>query len=224
MIMNKELIARWQNKGPQKTDRLVNVIGDQAEIYLYDVIGSEMFGGISSKQFADELNNLKGVKNITVRINSPGGDLFEGLAMYNLLAGCKPKKTMMIDGLAASIASVIAMAGDEVVMAPEADMMIHSAWVVSQGNSSDLRKMAEQLDSADQKIQSIYDRKTGLGTEKLAALMTAETWMNASQAKEMGFCDVVTTPVVKNEVTTKIVAKISPIEVLRLRAGLVGKP
>jgi ATP-dependent Clp protease protease subunit len=226
MLLNKHLIERWNTKKALlKPETIVNVKNGAAELFLYDIIGSDMFGGISAKDFASKLTDLKDAKTLDIRINSPGGDVFDGLAMYALINNFKGTKTVYIDGLAASIASVIAMAGDKVVMAPEAELMIHSAWTVSQGNSQDLRKMAEQLDSADAKIQAIYERKTGMDKAALDELMKAETWMSADKAIEMKFADSIDTPPVKsaaNAQTTKVLNKLSPIEVLRLRTGLVG--
>lgn len=226
MLLNKQLIDRWHNKKALlKPEAILNIKNGAAELFLYDIIGNDMFGGISAKDFASQLTDLKDAKSLDIRINSPGGDVFDGLAMYALINNFKGTKTVYIDGLAASIASVIAMAGDKVVMAPEAELMIHSAWTVSQGNSQDLRKMADQLDSADAKIQAIYERKTGMDKAALDELMKAETWMSADKAVEMKFADGVDTPPAKsasNAQATKI-SNLSPIEVLRLRAGLVGR-
>jgi ATP-dependent protease ClpP protease subunit len=228
MLWNKHIIERWNTKKALlKPEAILNVKNDSAELFLYDVIGADMFGGLSAKDFAAQMKDLKGVKNLDVRINSPGGDVFDGLAMYALLNNFKGTKTVYIDGLAASIASVIAMAGDKVVMAPEAELMIHSAWTVSQGNAKDLRKLADQLEQADTNIQAIYERKTGMDKPALDALMAEETWMSATKAVELKFADSVIEPPAKSSPhaqTTKVLNKLSPIEVLRLRAGLVGKP
>lgn len=227
MLWNKHIIDNWKNrKALLKPEAILNVKNDNAELFLYDVIGADMFGGMSAKDFAGQMKDLKGVKNLDVRINSPGGDVFDGIAIYNLLSQFKGNKTVYIDGLAASIASVIAMAGDKVIMAPEAELMVHSAWTVSQGNAQDLRKLADQLEQADTSIQSIYERKTGMEKAALNDLMAAETWMSASKAVELKFADSIVEPPLKsasNAQTTKILNKLSPIEVLRLRAGLVGK-
>lgn len=162
----------------------------EAEIWLYDEIGYSFFGdGVTAKQFAKDIKGLGKVDNITVRINSPGGDVFDGLAMYNTLAQHPAKVTVYVDGLAASIASVIAMAGDTINMAENAMIMVHNAWGMSIGNSRDMKEMADRLEKVDGSLITSYQNKTGLSIEEIMGLMDAETWMNAREALDLGFAD-----------------------------------
>lgn len=222
------------NKWSQKADKhnfakpaeIVNVKNDVAELFIYDAIGSDMFaGGLSAKNVADALKEAKGAKTMNIRINSPGGDVFDGLAIYNLLSAFKAEKVVHIDGLAASIASVIAMAGDKVIMASESEMMVHQAWTVTGGNSSDIKKVITQLDNADNSIKAIYERKTGMKQDKLHELMAAETWMTSAEALDMKFADSIYTPSSKfdNSVAHSKFAELrnkvaSPIELMRMRS------
>lgn len=167
-----------------------------AEIWLYDEIGGGGWfnEGISAKKFADDLNAMGKLNTITVRINSPGGDVFDGIAIYNILKQNSARVIVNIDGLAASIASVIAMAGDEIHMADNALMMIHEAWTMGMGNAGDFREIADRLDKVNGSILGTYQKKTGKDQQELADMMAAETWMNAQEALDMGFVDNVGEP------------------------------
>lgn len=173
-----------------------NQAAKTAEITMYEQIGKDFWSdeGISAKEFAADLTALGDVDEITLRINSPGGSLFEGLTIYNLLVAHKAKKIVQIDGLAASIASVIAMCG-RVVMPENALMMIHDPHALVMGNSEEMRKMAVVLDKTAESLVSAYKAKCGKPEADIRNLMVAETWMNAKDAKEMGFCDEVLAPV-----------------------------
>lgn len=170
---------------------------NKAEIYLYGAVGESFFeDSISAKKFADELGKLdKNIKEITVRINSPGGDVFDGISIYNLIQSKKKtaKVICMVDGLAASIASIIMLAGDEVIMNEGSLMMIHKPWSMALGNSDDLEKMINRLDSVEEQLLSIYSKKTKLSRSELRLMLSADggegTWMDANTAKEMGFVD-----------------------------------
>jgi ATP-dependent Clp protease protease subunit len=209
-----------------KPQSILNVKNDVADLFIYDAIGADMFSsGISAKNVADSLKDAKGVKTLNIRINSPGGDVFDGLAIYNSLTQFKANKVVHIDGLAASIASVIAMAGDKIVMAAESEMMIHSAWTVAVGNSKQLKEMADRLDTSNGHIRSIYQRKTGMDEAKLTEMMDAETWMNSSQAASMKFADEVYTPDSKHSNVAEpasfpknFIKVASPIELMRMRS------
>jgi ATP-dependent Clp protease, protease subunit len=163
---------------------------DRAEIWIYEMIGEDFFsgGGIIADAFRKDLATVKASK-IDLHINSPGGDVFDGLAIYNLLKQHPAKITTYIDGIAASIASVIALAGDEVYMAENALFMIHNPRGMVFGESSDMRKRADVLDTARNSISKAYLAKTGKDEQSIFALMDAETWMDASDALDIGFID-----------------------------------
>lgn len=172
----------------------------EAEVLIYDIIvdpvTSELFGlGISAKSFAAELKALGDIKGITLRINSPGGNVFEGQAIYSILATHKARKTVYIDGIAASIASVIAMVGDEVIMPENAMMMIHDPSSGAWGTADDMRGLADALDKIKTSILNVYMRKTGRAADELGRLMSEETWMTAADAQALGFADRVAEPV-----------------------------
>lgn len=167
-----------------------------AEVLIYEDIGESFFSeGIGAKQFAKELKALGDITQLDVRINSPGGSVFEGQAIYSQLKNHKASKTVYIDGLAASIASVIAMAGDTIVMPKNATMMIHDPWSMAVGTADDMRKMAEALDTVKSGILAAYRDKSGLDDGTISELMSEETWMDADEAAEWGFVDQVEEPV-----------------------------
>lgn len=160
---------------------------DALEIDVYDVIADSFWGGVSARAFRDVLKKNKSAKNITVRINSDGGDVFEGFAIYNLLVEHKAHKVVQIDGIAASMASVIAMAGDEIVMPENAWMMIHNPWTIKLGDAEALRATADLLEKSQQQLASTYSKRTGQPVADVLAAMDAETWMTAAEAKAAGY-------------------------------------
>lgn len=164
------------------------------ELYLYDAIGSsDFFGGISAGDVAAALDDLrgKGATSLNVFVNSPGGDVFEGNTIHNLLRRFEGKRTVFIDGLAASIASVIAMAGDRIVAAPNSMMMIHEPWGLVAGGSAELKKYAEELDKVRDVLVNVYAQRTKQTPEQIRDWLAAETWMDANEAKARGFVDEV---------------------------------
>lgn len=163
-----------------------------AEILIYDEIGESWLGGISAKQFAEDVKALPKVDDITVRINSEGGSVFDGTAIYNTLKNHKATISVKIDGLAASIASIIAMAGDTIEMAENGFMMIHDPWMVAAGTAEELRSQADVMDKVQEKLVSTYAKRTGSDSEQIAEWMAAETWMTADEAHERGFIDTIT--------------------------------
>lgn len=169
----------------------VNAKGKSGEIWLYQEVGG-YWDGVTAKQFSDELKKLSGVETINLHINSPGGDVFDGIAIYNMLKSHPASVVVDIDGLAASIASVVAMSGDEVRIAANGMMMIHDAWAFAVGNSSDMRKTAEMLDKVDLNIVDTYVKKSGSDSDKIKSLMSAETWMTSQEAKDLGLVDLIT--------------------------------
>jgi len=168
--------------------------GKPVEVCIYDVIG---YWGISAKQFLDDAK-AKGVfdaKAIDLRIHSPGGDVMDGLAIYNTLSRLSASVRIFIDGIAASMASVIACLPNAQVHMPEnAWVMIHKPWGGTCGNADDMRDTADWLDRNEAMLLSIYEKKTGKSREELAALLTEETWLDGAQAVEMGFADFLEAP------------------------------
>jgi ATP-dependent Clp endopeptidase proteolytic subunit ClpP len=163
-----------------------------AEIVIYDEIGAF---GIPAKAFLDELKALGPVAELTVRINSPGGSVFDGVAIYNALKRHDAAVTVWIDGIAASIASMIAMAGDELVMPENAMLVLHDPSGLVAGTASDMRAMAEALDRMKAGMVAAYCDKSGRDETEIEALMQAETWLSAQEAVALGLADRVEEPV-----------------------------
>jgi len=167
---------------------------DTAEISIYDEIG---FWGVSAASFAQDLKSCgNNLKQINLHIHSPGGDVFDGIAIYNLLKNHPANVTVYIDGLAASMASVIAMAGNEVIMPENAMMMIHKPWGIQGGDAEDMRKYADLLDKVENTLIPAYASKTGKTPEELAEMLSAETWLTAKECVEQGFADKLAEPLV----------------------------
>ena len=160
---------------------------NETTVTLYDEIGAF---GAGSKQFLSDIGKLSG-QHIHLRINSPGGSVVEGTAIYNALRRHKGGVTVHIDALAASMASVIAMAGAPVLIADNALLMIHNPWTVSMGGSEDLRKEADLLDMLKVNLRNAYVRKTGLGETEIQDMMDKETWLDAVDAVALGFADAI---------------------------------
>jgi ATP-dependent protease ClpP protease subunit len=160
---------------------------NETTVTLYDEIGAF---GAGSKEFLADLGKLSG-QHIHLRINSPGGSVIEGTAIYNALRRHEGGLTVHIDAMAASMASVIAMAGQPVYMADNALLMIHNPWTVSMGESKDLRKEADLLDKLKVNLRNAYVRKTGINAEEIGAMMDAETWLDAVEAVALGFADAI---------------------------------
>lgn len=158
----------------------------KAEVLIYEDVGT-YFGGVTARTFNEELKALGDLEEINVRINSDGGDVYEGVAIYNSLRRNGARITVDVDGLAASIASIIAMAGDEIRMASNATMMIHNPWGVAYGFADDLRAQADLLDQVRGQLIDTYARQTIIDSTKIGELMDAETWMTADDALEHGF-------------------------------------
>lgn len=167
-----------------------------ADIFIYGEITKyawEEYGEVSSITFKNELDELGDVEVIHLYINSPGGSVFEGITIGNMLTRHKARVIVHVDGVAASIASVIAMAGDEIRMPKNAMMMIHNAWTFAWGNAKELRKVADDLDRISNSSMQSYLQKAGdkLSEEKLQEMLDAETWLSADEALEVGLCDTV---------------------------------
>lgn len=165
--------------------------GEANTITIFDVIGEDWWtgGGFTLKQAAAGLRAIGSGKDVVVNINSPGGDMFEGIAIYNLLAAHQGKVIVNVMGLAASAASIIAMAGDEILMGEGAQLMIHNSWGMVAGNRHDLAAAAEAFAGFDQSLADIYHARTGMKIADIQHLMDAETFMRAEEAIKGGFAD-----------------------------------
>lgn len=176
----------------QKNKQAINFkaqAADQALVMdMFDVIGDDMFGmGITAGMVKDALDANPSCTSVTLNLNSPGGDAFEGVALYNTLKACNKPVNVNVVGLAASAASIVAMAGDTVCMNTGTQMMIHGAMALCAGFAADMRKMAETLDQVSGSIADIYVAETGNSKRKVTEMMNAETWMSADEAVENGF-------------------------------------
>jgi len=181
-----DVLAKWAEKP------LAATADDPNTITIFDVIGEDFWsgGGFTAKRMSAALRSI-GSNDVRVQINSPGGDMFEGIAIYNLLRGHPAKVTVEVMGWAASAASIIAMAGDEIRMGLGTFMMIHNAWGVVIGNRHDMRDAAELFDGFDAAIVDIYEARTGMKRTAIEKLMDAETFMGPSEAVKNGFADMV---------------------------------
>jgi ATP-dependent Clp protease protease subunit len=178
--------------------------GDKrAELLLYGDISDATWRGdeVTPKQFKADMDALGDVAKMDIHVNSGGGDVFAGMAIYNMLKRHAAQKTVYVDGLAASIASVIAMVGDKIVMPENAMMMIHNAWTIAGGNKEKLRKIADEMDKIDGLIAGVYAARAGRDRPEYSALMDAETWFTAQEAVDAGLADEI-------EASKKIAASI----------------
>ena len=189
MSKHREMWEIKQSAAENAVDLYIygDVEADGYDWWSDEVIESET----SANHFREELAKHSTAQQINIFINSNGGSVFEGTAIYNQLKRHPAHKTVYIDGFACSIASVIAMAGDEIVMPRNALMMIHNMWMCAQGNAEELRKAAEDLDTINAAGRAAYMEKAGdkLPEDKLVELMDAETWLTAEQCMEYGLAD-----------------------------------
>jgi ATP-dependent protease ClpP protease subunit len=164
---------------------------DPVEIEMFDVIGFDPWSGegVTARAVQERLRGLAEGTPVSVSINSPGGDMFEGLAIYNMLREHKGDVTIKVLGLAASAASIIAMAGDTVQIARAGFLMIHNSWVVAMGNRHDLREYADTLEPFDRAMADIYAVRSGGDAADIAGMMDKETWLGGSEAVDKGFAD-----------------------------------
>ena len=175
------------NRSPFAFQRKHNQASD-SEVFLFDEIG---FFGIQAEPFIKNLNDIDS-DTIELRVNSPGGSVFEGMAIFNAIQRHPARITAHVDGLAASISSVITLAADEVRMAQGAFMMIHNPWSFVIGSAAEMRKEAEVLDKIGDSLVNIYVKKTGADRSEIQQLMDDETWFNAEEAVEIGLADSIT--------------------------------
>ena len=158
---------------------------DIVDIYIFDEIGAF---GLNAQSFIEEIKEFKN-SPINLHINCVGGDVFDGMAIYNILKKRTAETTVYIEGIAASMGSVIALAADKVVMAENSLFMIHNAWGGAMGESKELKKTANLLEKISNEIADIYIKKTNLPYDKVKEMMDEETWLNAEEALELGFID-----------------------------------
>lgn len=170
----------------------IRAMATGAEVVIYDEIGAY---GVSAKGFLAELGALPDGTPLALRLNSPGGSVFDAVAIYNAIKRHSGTVTVWIDGIAASAASYIAMAGDEIVMPENAFLMIHDPAGVVMGTATDMRAMAEALDKIKGSLLQGYAAKSGRSQEEIAPLMAAETWLDAKDALDLGFADRIAEPV-----------------------------
>jgi len=187
--MNQKILALMRGQTTSKPELRAESTDTATTIYLYDAIDSSGYYGISAMTLIQALESAKG-KTVNLRINSPGGDVFEARAMATAIKA-HGNVTSYVDGLAASAATYVATSANKLNIATGSMFMVHNAWGIAVGNKADMTKMASLLDKIDQTIINDYVSKTGKPAEEIAALMNAETWMNAEEAVAMGFADSV---------------------------------
>ena len=183
--MNNVKFWKWKNKvnnEDERAERILFLNGTISESSWFD-------DDLTPQMFKDELNSGDG--DITVWINSPGGDCVAAAQIYNMLMEYPGNVTVKIDGIAASAASVIAMAGTRVMMSPVSMLMIHNPMTMAFGNTAEMQKAIDMLGEVKESIINAYEIKTGMSRAKLSRLMDAETWMNANKAVELGFADAI---------------------------------
>ena len=182
------LEARQQSANPDGGNgwySILNISQAETEVTIYDFIGEF---GVSAADFIRELADIKTPK-ISLRVNSPGGDVFDGLAIFNAIRRHRAEVTAHIDGIAASAASFLVMAADHIVMSPHSQMMIHDAHGLALGPADDMRKMADILDGQSNNIASIYAEHAGGSVEEWRDRMKAETWLSDQEAVDLGLAD-----------------------------------
>lgn len=163
------------------------------ELMVYEEIGENWWdgGGITAKSFKAQMDAAGNYSKILIRINSPGGDAFEGIALFNLIRASRKPVEVYVDGVAASSASIVAMAGDTITMRPNSMLMIHNAWTYVSGYADDMRKTADMLDRVSASIAQTYITRTKNSAADVKALMDAETWMTAQEALDKGFATAI---------------------------------
>ena len=180
-----DALAKWADLPSAAT------ASDNNTITMLDIIGDDgMGGGVSAKRIAAALRTISN-RDVTVQINSPGGDMFEGIAIYNLLRAHPARITVDVLGIAASAASVIAMAGDNIRMAPSSFLMLHNAWGVVIGNRHDMAEAATLFERFDGALADIYAARSGMARSEVARLLDAETFLTAEEAVAAGMADTI---------------------------------
>ena len=168
-----------------------NKSSEVADVYLFNDIGTF---GVTAQNFIDEIKEYEDTE-LNIHINSLGGEVFEGMAIYSIIQRRKAKTTVYIEGIAASIASVIALAADEVIMSENSLLMIHNAWGGTQGEAKDMRKQAKILDKITNEIAEVYVKKSGIPYNEVIRMMDEETWLTAEEAVALGLVDSISEPI-----------------------------
>lgn len=186
---NAEAVSRFWGKPLDRPEwyKIEASANDQAEILVYDVIGWPYNDAGDLVRYVNSL----GDKDILVRLNTPGGDVFDGMAIFNALANHKGKVTIRIEALAASMGSVLAMAGKEIQAYSNTMMMIHDPWIYTAGNQYELREMADLLEKISGNMLDVYAGRSKIGKREMKEIMKAETWYTAKEAKEKGFINTI---------------------------------
>ncbi len=194
--------------------------GETLEIDIYDDIGESYWGDtVSAKDIKAALKSSPNASNIKLRVNSRGGDVFDGFAIYALIQAHPAKVEAHVDGVAASMASIVIMAADTIHVAAGAMIMIHNPWAYAMGEADDLRQTADLLDTLQGTSADIYVARTGIARDEVLAMMDAETWLTAEEAKAKGFADVVTPA--KKSAQTKALSHID-LSGLKAPKGLIA--
>lgn len=197
-------------------------VEQEATISIMDVIGYDWWTGegTTAKRIAGALRSIGADKDVTVYINSPGGDLFEGLAIHNLLKDHKGKVTVKIIGVAASAASIIAVAGDDIQIARAAFYMVHNSWVVAAGNRHELREVADWLEPFDYAMADLLSERSGEPIKGMQKLMDAESWIAGAQSVELGLADSIIDIKTSDGDASAQASALKKMEVALARAGL----
>ncbi len=211
----EHVLSRWnQNVQAAKTG--------ENEINIFDSIGEQFDGsGTTAKRISAALRSISG--DVTVNLNSGGGSFFEGIAIYNMLREYPKKVTVKVMGLAASAASVIAMAADDLQIARSGFLMIHNAWVVAMGNRKDLKAAADALEPFDNAMADLYASRTGMERKKIERMMDAETWIGGADAVEMGFADSLLAADAIKESEDKVQSALRTVDLALAEKGLSRK-
>lgn len=186
--------------------------GDTATVYIYDVIGEDFFGGVTARDFVRQIDEIEQSK-IDLRINSPGGDVFDANAIYNSLARHRATVTAHIDGLAASAAAYVPMAADRIEIAENAEMMVHNAWMIAIGDADELVKKAEMLRKVNDSIVETFVARTKTDEATIRSYMDETTYFTAEEAVDAGFATAIGQPL-------KVAAVVYEEEIIR--AALQG--
>lgn len=207
--------ARWNTHiQAAKSDDAINI---------FDAIGEQYDGsGTTAKRISAALRSM-GDKEVTVNLNSGGGSFFEGIAIYNMLREHPHKVTVKVMGLAASAASVIAMAADDLQIARSGFLMIHNAWVVAMGNRKDLKAAADALEPFDSSMAELYAARAGMERKQIEKMMDAETWIAGSDAVDMGFADSLLASDSMKESGDKVQSAIRRVDLALAKEGMTRK-
>jgi len=187
------------------------------ELLVYEDIGQNFWdgGGVTAKSVKQQIDQAGPFSRIALRINSPGGDAFEGIAIYNLLRAQKKPIDVFVDGIAASAASVIAMAGDSITMGNNAMLMIHNAWSMCAGDASDMRKMADTLDKVSASVAQTYIDRAKLSADDVKSLMDEESWLSAQECVDKGLATSIAKDDENDDAAMALASKFKALKHLR---------